>query len=170
MTLDVPRDRAGTFNPKLIAKYQRRFPNLDEKIILMYARGMTAREIREHLEELYGIDVSLSLISAITDAVLEKFAEWQGRTLDGCYPLVFSDGIRIKIRDGGFVRHVHRDGQADPYARHDADHGGGHYLGLHQRSARWRGIEANGICARSRFPKAALARFLQKAAGSDANR
>ena len=78
MTLSVPRDRAGTFDPKLIAKYQRRFPDFDDKIISMYARGMTVREIRGHLEELYGIDVSPDLISAITDAVLDEVAN--GRT------------------------------------------------------------------------------------------
>jgi putative transposase len=104
VTLAVPRDRAGTFDPKLIAKYQRRFPDFDEKIISMYARGMTVREIRGHLEELYGIDVSPDLISTITDAVLETVAEWQGRPLDACYPLIFFDAIRVKIRDEGFVR------------------------------------------------------------------
>jgi putative transposase len=81
VTLAVPRDRAGTFDPKLIAKYQRRFPDFDDKIISMYARGMTVREIRGHLEELYGIDVSPDLISTITDAVLETVAEWQGRSM-----------------------------------------------------------------------------------------
>ena len=104
VTLDVPRDRAGTFDPKLIAKYQRRFPDFDDKIVSMYARGMSVREIRGHLEELYGIDVSPDLISTITDAVLETVAEWQGRPLDACYPLVFFDAIRVKIRDEGFVR------------------------------------------------------------------
>src|ERR1700745_117036 len=89
MTLSVPRDRAGTFDPKLIAKYQRRFPDFDEKIISMAARGMTVREIRGHLEELYGIDVSPDLISAVTDAVLDEVAEWQNRPLDICYPLGF---------------------------------------------------------------------------------
>ena len=104
MTLAIPRDRAGTFDPKLIAKYQRRFPDFDDKIISMYARGMTVREIRGHLEELYGIDVSPDLISAVTDAVLEEVAEWQNRPLDACYPLVFFDAMRVKIRDEGFVR------------------------------------------------------------------
>jgi putative transposase len=104
LTLDIPRDRSGTFDPKLIAKYQRRFPDFDEKIISMYARGMTVREIRGHLEELYGIDVSPDLISTITNAVLETVSEWQSRPLDACYPLVFFDAIRVKIRDEGFVR------------------------------------------------------------------
>lgn len=104
LSLDIPRDRSGTFDPKLIAKYQRRFPEFDDKIISMYARGMTVREIRGHLEELYGIDVSPDLISAVTDAVLEAVGEWQNRPLDALYPLVFFDAIRIKIRDEGFVR------------------------------------------------------------------
>ena len=104
VTLDIPRDRSGTFDPKLIARYQRRFPDFDDKIISMYARGMTVREIRGHLEELYGVDVSPDLISTVTDAVLDTVAEWQGRPLDACYPLVFFDAIRVKIRDEGFVR------------------------------------------------------------------
>jgi len=104
VTLDIPRDRSGRFDPKLIAKYQRRFPDFDDKIISMYARGMMVREIRGHLEELYGIDVSPDLISTVTDAVLDAVTEWQGRPLDVCYPLVFFDAIRVKIRDEGFVR------------------------------------------------------------------
>lgn len=104
VTLDIPRDRAGTFDPKLIAKYQRRFPEFDDKIISMYARGMSVRDIRGHLEDLYGIEVSPELISTVTDAVLETVAEWQGRPLDSLYPLVFFDAIRVKIRDEGFVR------------------------------------------------------------------
>lgn len=104
MTLSIPRDRSGTFDPKLIAKYQRRFPDFDNKIISMYARGMTVREIRGHVEELYGIEVSPDLISAITAAVLEQVTEWQNRPLDVCYPLIFFDAIRVKIRDEGFVR------------------------------------------------------------------
>src|SRR6202158_1007144 len=104
MTLSVPRDRAGTFDPKLIAKYQRRFPDFDEKIISMYARGMTVREIQGHLLELYGLEVSPDLISTVTDAVLETVAEWQNRPLEPMYPLVFFDALRVKIRDEGLVR------------------------------------------------------------------
>ena len=104
MTLAVPRDRAGSFDPKLIGKYQRRFPEFDDKIISMYARGMSVREIRGHLEEIYGIDVSPDLISAVTDAVLDEVAEWQNRPLEAVYPLIFFDAIRVKIRDEGFVR------------------------------------------------------------------
>ena len=102
--LSIPRDRAGTFDPQLIAKYQRRFPDFDAKIVSMYARGMTVREIRGHLEELYGIEVSPDLISAVTDAVLDEVAEWQNRPPEACYPLIFFDAIRVKIRDEGFVR------------------------------------------------------------------
>src|SRR3979409_778807 len=78
----VPADTSGTFDPQLIDKYQRRFPGFDEKIISMYARGMTVREIQGHLRELYGVDVSPDLISTVTDAVLDEVREWQNRPLD----------------------------------------------------------------------------------------
>jgi putative transposase len=104
LTIAVPRDREGSFDPKLIAKYQRRFPDFDHKIVSMYARGLSVREIRGHLEEIYGIEVSPDLISAVTDAVLDEVAEWQNRPLDAVFPLVFFDAIRVKIRDEGFVR------------------------------------------------------------------
>lgn len=102
--IDVPRDCTGSFDPQLIAKYQRRFPGFDDKIISMYARGMSTREITGHLREMYGIDVSPDLISTVTDAVLEEVAAWQQRPLDPAYPLVFFDAIRVKIRDEGMVR------------------------------------------------------------------
>src|ERR1044072_5806485 len=102
--IEVPRDRQGSFDPQLIAKYQRRFPGFDDKIISMYARGMSTREITGHLHDLYGIDVSPDLISTVTDAVLEEVAIWQQRPLDPVYPLVFFDAIRVKIRDEGMVR------------------------------------------------------------------
>jgi putative transposase len=100
----VPRDREGTFDPKLIAKYQRRFPGFDEKIVSMYARGMSVREIQGHLLDLYGLEVSPDLISTVTDAVLETVAEWQNRPLEASYALVFFDALRVKIRDEGLVR------------------------------------------------------------------
>ena len=102
--LDIPRDRQSTFDPQLIAKYQRRFPGFDEKIISMYARGMSVREIVGHLRDLYGVDVSAELISAVTDAVLDEVAAWQARPLEAVYPLVFFDALRVKIRDEGLVR------------------------------------------------------------------
>ena len=89
----IPRDREGTFDPKLIQRYQRRFPGFDDKIVSMYARGMTVREIQGHLLERYDLDVSPDLISTVTDAVLEKVAEWQNRPLETSYPLVFFDAI-----------------------------------------------------------------------------
>jgi putative transposase len=104
LAIDVPRDRQASFDPQLIAKYQRRFPGFDDKIISMYARGMSTREITGHLHELYGIDVSPDLISTVTDAVLDEVATWQQRPLDPIYPLVFFDAIRVKIRDEGMVR------------------------------------------------------------------
>ena len=102
--LEVPRDRQARFDPQLIAKYQRRFPGFDDKIISMYARGMSTREIVGHLRDLYGIDVSPDLISAVTDAVLEEVSAWQARPLEAIYPLVFFDALRVKIRDEGLVR------------------------------------------------------------------
>ena len=82
LELRIPRDRDATFDPKLIAKYQRRFPGFDAKIISMYARGMTVREIQGHLVEIYGLDVSPDLISTVTDAVLKTVADWQNRPLE----------------------------------------------------------------------------------------
>src|SRR5215210_3209508 len=102
--LEVPRDRRSTFDPQLIAKYQRRFPGFDDKIVSMYARGMSTREIVGHLRDLYGIDVSPDLISAVTDAVLDEVAAWQARPLETVYPLIFFDALRVKIRDEGLVR------------------------------------------------------------------
>jgi putative transposase len=104
MELEIPRDRQSSFDPQLIAKYQRRFPGFDEKIVSMYARGMSTREIVGHLRDLYGVDVSPDLISAVTDAVLDEVAVWQARPLEAVYPIVFFDALRVKIRDEGLVR------------------------------------------------------------------
>ena len=104
LDISVPRDRLSTFDPQLIAKYRRRVAGFDEKIVSMYARGMTVREIRGHLDELYGLDVSPDLISAVTDEVLDEVAEWQNRPLEPIYPLVFFDALRVKVRDEGTVR------------------------------------------------------------------
>jgi putative transposase len=104
IALEVPRDRQGSFDPQLIAKYQRRFPGFDEKVVSMYARGMSAREIVGHLRDLYGMEVSPDLVSTVTDAVLDEIATWQARPLEPVYPLVFFDALRVKIRDEGLVR------------------------------------------------------------------
>jgi len=104
LDLQIPRDRLASFDPQLIAKYQRRFPGFDDRIVSMYARGMSTREIQGHLRELYGIEVSPDLVSAVTDAVLEEVAEWQNRPLEALYPLVFLDALRVKVRDEGTVR------------------------------------------------------------------
>jgi putative transposase len=100
----VPRDRAGTFEPQLIPKGQTRFDEFDEKIISLYARGMTVREIQGHLKDLYSVEVSPDLISRVTDAVLEEVRDWQNRPLERVYPVVFFDALRVKIRDEGLVR------------------------------------------------------------------
>lgn len=97
--IEVPRDREGSFEPRLIAKGQTRIDGLDDKIIAMYARGMSVRDIRGHLEELYGLEVSPDLISRVTDAVLDEVKEWRSRALDAVYPIVIFDALRVKIRD-----------------------------------------------------------------------
>jgi putative transposase len=119
--VEIPRDREGSFEPLLIGKHERRFSGFDDKIVAMYARGMTVREIQAHLTEMYAVEVSPSLISAVTDAVIGEVNEWQGRPLDPMYPVVFFDALRVKIRDEGVVRNkavylalgVDRDGQRD---------------------------------------------------------
>lgn len=104
LNLDIPRDRQATFEPQLVAKYQRRLPGFDDHVISMYARGMSVREIRGHLLELYGLDVSPDLISTITDEVLAEVEQWQQRPLEAMYPIVYFDALRLKIRDEGTVR------------------------------------------------------------------
>ena len=104
LELSVPRDRQGSFEPQLIAKYRRRFPGFDDKVVSMYARGMSTREIAGHLREIYGIEASPALVSAVTDAVLEEVSAWQARPLEQVYPLVFFDALRVKVRDEGLVR------------------------------------------------------------------
>jgi putative transposase len=101
--IDVPRDRDGSFSPKIIGKHQRRFAGFDDKILSMYARGMTVREIQGHLQEIYGAEVSPDLISKVTDEVALEVKAWQDRPLDPMYPVVFFDALRVKIRDGGIV-------------------------------------------------------------------
>lgn len=100
----IPRDRAGTFTPQFIPKHVRRLPRFDQNVLSLYARGMTVREIQAHLEELYQVEVSPDVISTVTDAVLAEVTAWQQRPLDACYPVVFFDAMRVKIRDEGQVR------------------------------------------------------------------
>lgn len=102
--LAIPRDRAGTFEPQLVPKGVTRLDGFDGKIISLYARGLTVREIQGHLKELYGTEVSPDLISRVTDAVLEEVKEWQARPLDPCYPVAFFDALRVKIRDEGLIK------------------------------------------------------------------
>ena len=104
LEIEVPRDRDSSFEPQLIKKGERRFTGFDDKIIAMYARGMTVREIQGYLEEMYGVVVSPDLISQVTDAVIEEVREWQSRPLERLYPVVFFDALRIKIRDEGTVK------------------------------------------------------------------
>ena len=104
LRIDVPRDREGSFEPQLIGKHERRFTGFDDKIIAMYARGMTVREIQGFLAEMYAVDVSPDLISSVTDAVMTEVTAWQSRPLEAMYPVVFFDALRVKIREDAVVR------------------------------------------------------------------
>ena len=104
LRIEVPRDRAGSFEPILIPKHERRFTGFDDKIVAMYARGMTVREIQGFLAEQYGTEVSPEFISSVTDAVMAEVTAWQGRPLEPMYPVVFFDALRVKIREDGVVR------------------------------------------------------------------
>jgi putative transposase len=102
--LETPRDRNGSFEPKIVAKGQTRFTGFDDKIISMYSRGMTTREIEGHLKEMYGIEVSPGLISNVTEAVMEEVKAWQSRPLEEVYPILYMDALRVKVRDGGHIQ------------------------------------------------------------------
>lgn len=103
LQIAVPRDRNSEFPPQIVQKGQRRFTGFDDKIISMYARGMTARDIQGHLQEIYNVEVSAELISTVTAGILDTVREWQHRPLDAVYPIVYFDALRIKARDDGRV-------------------------------------------------------------------
>jgi putative transposase len=104
LPIDVPRDRHASFEPQIVPKHQTRWTGFDDKILSLYARGMTVREIQGHLQEMYGAEVSPSLISTVTDAVMDEAKAWQGRPLESLYPIVYLDCIHVKTRDSGAVR------------------------------------------------------------------
>ena len=104
LEIEVPRDRAGTFEPQLVKKRQRRLDGFDDKVLALYSHGMTTREIQAHLHELYGAEISPALVSTVTDSVLEDVKAWQGRGLDAVYPIVYMDALHIKMRSEGLVQ------------------------------------------------------------------
>ena len=104
LRIEVPRDREGEFEPKLIGKHERHFTGFDDKIIAMYARGMTVREIQGFLAQMYATDVTPDFISTVTDAVLAEITAWQSRPLEPMYPVIFFDALRVKIREDNVVR------------------------------------------------------------------
>jgi len=106
LEIEVPRDREGSFDPKLVPKGRRRLPGFDDKVIALYARGLTTRDIQAGLLEIYGVEVSPSLISAVTDSVLEEVKAWQSRPLDAVYPIVYLDAIHVKMRSSGHVQNT----------------------------------------------------------------
>ena len=104
LPIEVPRDRNSSFDPKIVPKGQTRFDGFDDKILSLYARGMTTREIQAHLEEIYQVEVSPALISSVTDAVIEEVKVWQNRPLDALYPILYLDALQVKVRDGAHIR------------------------------------------------------------------
>lgn len=104
LRIEIPRDRQGSFEPQLIGKHERRFTGFDDKIIAMYARGMTVREVQAYLLEMYAVEVSADFISSVTDAVMAEVSAWQARPLEPMYPVVFFDALRVKIREDAVVR------------------------------------------------------------------
>ena len=104
LPIEIPRDREGSFEPRIISKHQTRWVGFDDKILSLYARGMTVREIQQHLTEIYGVEVSPTLISTVTDGVIDEVKQWQSRPLDAVYPVVYLDCIHAKVRDTGSVR------------------------------------------------------------------
>ncbi len=103
LQIDVPRDRTSSFEPQLIKRGQTRFDGFDDKIISMYARGMTCREIQAHLQEIYGVEVSPDLVSTVTDGVIDEVRTWQSRPLDPLYPILYLDALQVKVKDQGRV-------------------------------------------------------------------
>lgn len=103
IVVETPRDRQGTFEPQILKKHQTRFDGFDDKILSLYARGMTVREIQGHLQEVYGVEVSPTLISDVTDAIIEELKIWQGRPLEPIYPIVYLDALYVKMRHEGRV-------------------------------------------------------------------
>lgn len=104
LRIEIPRDRHGAFEPQIIGKHERRFTGFDDKIIALYSRGLTVREVQAHLQEMYAVEVSPDLISKVTDAVMAEVTAWQSRPLEPMYPVVFFDALRVKIREEGIVR------------------------------------------------------------------
>ncbi len=104
LALETPRDRNGTFEPQIIEKHQTRFTGFDKNILSLYSRGLSTREIQQHLEEIYGVEVTAGLISSVTDEVLDEVKTWQNRQLDEVYPIMYLDAIQFKVRDNGHVK------------------------------------------------------------------
>jgi putative transposase len=104
LALETPRDRNGTFEPQIIEKHQTRFTGFDKNILSLYSRGLSTREIQQHLEEIYGVEVTAGLISSVTDEVIDEVKTWQNRQLDAVYPIMYLDAIQFKVRDSGHVK------------------------------------------------------------------
>jgi len=173
VAIEVPRDRESTFEPQIVGKHERQFAGFDDKIISMYGRGMSVREIREHLAEIYNVDVSAELISRVTDEVVDELRAWQTRPLERVYPIVYLDALVVKIRDKGGVRNksvylavgVRTDGRKDVLGMWIQDTEGAKFWLAILTELRQRGVEdvfvlcADGLtglaqAVEASFPKA----------------
>jgi putative transposase len=170
--INTPRDREGSFEPRLVRKRQRRFEGFDEKILALYARGMSTRDIEAHLRELYGVSVGRDLISRVTDAVLEDVKAWQQRPLEDLYPVLFLDAFVLKIRDGGSVQRkacylamaITMDGQREVLGMWFGATEGAKFWMQVLSDLRQRGVQDILICCvdgRKGFPEAIEAVFPQ---------
>lgn len=173
VTVEVPRDRDSTFEPQIVGKHERQFDGFDDKIISMYARGMSTREIREHLAEIYNVDVSAEFISRVTDEVVDELRAWQTRPLERVYPIVYLDALVVKTRDKAGVRNksvylavgVRTDGRKDVLGMWIQDTEGAKFWLAILTELRQRGVEdifvlcADGLtglgqAVEASFPKA----------------
>jgi putative transposase len=149
MEIETPRDRNGTFEPQIIKKRQKRFDGFDDKILSMYARGMSVRDIQGHLKDIYGVEVSPDLISSVTEKVIDDVQAWQTRPLSRLYPIVYLDAVRIKIRDNGHILNkavylamgVGLDGNKDVLGMWIAETEGAKFWAMILTEIRNRGVE-----------------------------
>ena len=149
LKIEVPRDREGSFEPKLVGKYKRDFDGFDDQILSMYGRGLTTRDIKNHLQEIYGVEVSPELVSRVTDAVIDELREWQTRPLESIYAVVYIDALVVKIRDQGRVENkavhvvvgVDREGARDVLGLWIARTEGAKYWSTVLADLKHRGVE-----------------------------
>jgi len=148
MEVKVPRDREGTYEPKIVPKHQREWRGFDDKILSMYALGMTVRDIKKHLEEIYQVEVSKDLISRVTDAIVDEVEQWRSRELESVYPVVIIDALQVKVRDGSVQKKafylaigISADGERDVLGMWNSETEGASQWAQHLEGLKKRGVE-----------------------------